>query len=172
MSKFILGLIIGLLIIPVCVYFYFRLGLAPVATHAPNMPFEGYFARMGLHARIDKEYPRTEPFQATDADLVNAAHMYRQHCAVCHDNMTGPRTPLEKGMFPKPPKLMQGKGVTDDPAGETYWKIANGIRLSGMPSFRDDLSEHDMWAIAELLARADKLPPDVQAILKEPLQVQ
>lgn len=136
------------------------------------MPFEGYLARLGLHARLDKEYPRNEPFQANDADLQQAAHLYRQHCAVCHGTMTGPKTQIEKGMFPSPPRLLQGKGVTDDPAGETYWKIQNGIRLSGMPAFRDTLSDHDMWSISELLAGADKLPPDVQAILKEPLQVQ
>jgi hypothetical protein len=38
-----------------------------------------------------------------------------------------------KGMYPQPPELFKGKGVTDDPAGETYWKVANGIRLTGMP---------------------------------------
>jgi len=25
-------------------------------------------------------------------------------------------------------------GVSDDEPGETYWKVANGIRLTGMPA--------------------------------------
>ena len=33
-------------------------------------------------------------------------------------------------MYPKPTELFRGKGVSDDPATESYWKVANGIRLS------------------------------------------
>ena len=51
-------------------------------------------------------------------------------------------------------------GVTDDPPGETYWKVSNGIRLSGMPSFKDVLTDNQMWQVSVLLANADKpLPP-------------
>lgn len=50
-------------------------------------------------------------------------------------------------MFPKPPQLFRGKGVTDDPASETYWKAANGIRLSGMPSFKTKLSDTQLWQV-------------------------
>jgi thiosulfate dehydrogenase len=51
-------------------------------------------------------------------------------------------------------------GVTDDPPGETYWKVANGIRLTGMPSYRSVLTDTQMWQVSLLLANADKpLPP-------------
>ena len=51
-------------------------------------------------------------------------------------------------------------GVTDDPPGETYWKVANGIRLTGMPSYKGVLSDTEMWQVSLLLANADKpLPP-------------
>jgi hypothetical protein len=39
-------------------------------------------------------------------------------------------------MFPRPRALFEGKLVTDDPVSESYWKVANGIRLSGTPSFK------------------------------------
>jgi len=55
--------------------------------------------------------------------------------------------------------------VTDDPPGETFWKVANGIRLTGMPSFNQSLSETQMWQISLMLANADKLPNSVTAIL-------
>jgi thiosulfate dehydrogenase len=44
-------------------------------------------------------------------------------------------------MYPKPPQLFHGKGVTDDPVSESYWKVANGIRLTGMPAFKTKLSD-------------------------------
>jgi hypothetical protein len=68
-------------------------------------------------------------------------------------------------MFPKPPQLFRGKGVTDDPASETYWKAANGIRLSGMPSFKTKLSETQLWQASELLAHANEIPESVKKVL-------
>ncbi len=167
--KFIIGVIVGILIIPVAVYLYFRFGYAPVATAASPIPFETKLAKMGLNAKIEKEAPKSAPFQPTDADMQNGAHLYRDHCAMCHGGVDTPKTATAKGMFPQPPQLLHGKGVTDDPAGETYWKVANGIRLTGMPAYRDSLSEKEMWQISLLLAGADKLPDDVNSILKEPL---
>jgi hypothetical protein len=72
-------------------------------------------------------------------------------------------------MFPVPPVLLEGRGVTDDPAGETYWKVANGIRLTGMPGFKQSLSDTQMWQVSVLLAQADKLPASVKQSLAAPL---
>jgi mono/diheme cytochrome c family protein len=70
-------------------------------------------------------------------------------------------------MFPRPPKLMPpGKGVTDDPVGETYWKVRNGIRLTGMPAFEGTLSDTALWQVSLLLLKADELPAPVGAELR------
>ena len=69
MGKFLSGLILGLVLVPVLVYMYFSMGTAPVATSAPPMPFEKTLARMALHARLDKEVPKTVPIAADDAAL-------------------------------------------------------------------------------------------------------
>ena len=59
--------------------------------------------------------------------------------------------------------------MSDDPVGETYWKVANGIRLTGMPSFDKVLNETQMWQVSLLLANADKLPDSVkQALVAAP----
>ncbi len=51
------------------------------------------------------------------------------------------------------------------PPGETYWKVANGIRLTGMPGFEKSLSPTEMWQLSLLLADADKLPPSAKSVL-------
>jgi mono/diheme cytochrome c family protein len=71
-------------------------------------------------------------------------------------------------MFPVAPQLWEHP-VTDDPPGETYWKAANGIRLSGMPGFSKTLSETQLWQVTLLLAHADKLPDSVRQLLRQPL---
>ena len=167
---FLLGLIIGLIIVPATVYGYFRLGYAPVATAAEPMPFEKKFARMGLHGRMDKEYPRNVPIQGNEDNYMTGAHTYRDHCAVCHGAGGQGATAVAKGMYPRPPQLLRtGRGVTDDPPGETYWKVSNGIRMTGMPSFHQSLSDTQMWQVSLMLADFDKLPADVVAVLNQPL---
>jgi thiosulfate dehydrogenase len=162
MGKFVLGLVIGIIIVPLSVYLYFVTGMAPVATTAPPMPFEKMFARMALHARMDKEVPKTVPIQADEANFTAGAQVYKENCAVCHGLPDGKETDIAKGMFPDPPKLMQGKGVTDDPPGESYWKVAGGIRMTGMPGFQKTLSNTQMWQVSLLVANADKLPQSVK----------
>jgi hypothetical protein len=63
---------------------------------------------------------------------------------------------------------LEGKGVTDDEPGESYWKIFNGIRLTGMPGFSKSLNESQMWQIALLVANADKLPSSTKSLLVAP----
>jgi hypothetical protein len=78
-------------------------------------------------------------------------------------------------MYPEAPQLWAPHrngvvGVSDDPPGETYWKVANGIRLTGMPAFNKVLNETQMWQVSLLLANADKpLPADALSLLKQPL---
>lgn len=161
MRTFLIGLIIGLIAVPACVFLYFATGRAPVATSAEPMPFEKLLAKMGQHARMDKEMPKAVPISTDEAAYVAGAQIYKDNCAVCHGLPGQAQTAIAKGMFPKPPKLTEGTGVSDDPAGETYWKVAGGIRMTGMPGFDKTLSTTQMWQVSLLLANSDKLPKAV-----------
>ncbi|MGD0215791.1 MAG: cytochrome c [Terriglobales bacterium] len=167
--KFLAGLLLGLLVVPFGLYVYLSGSGVPVATSDSDMPFENYFAHKALNARIARDMPKIVPIQATEANYLAAADLYKQHCAVCHGLPLSPKTAIATGMYPHPPLLFEGKGVTDDEPGESYWKIFNGIRLSGMPSFNKSLSETQMWQIALLVANADKLPSSAKAVLVAPI---
>ncbi len=167
--KFIVGLVLGLALVPFGAYLYFASGSAPVATTDSDMPFERFFANKALHARIAKDMPKSVPIQANEANYLAGAELYKQHCAVCHGLPLTPKTAIATGMYPAPPLLLEGKGVTDDPPGESYWKIFNGLRLTGMPGFSKSLSETQMWQLALLLANADKLPASATTALVAPI---
>jgi len=170
MKKLLLGFVLGLAAVVLGAIAYFGLGLAPVAASAPAMPFERLLAGMALHARIAKEAPLKAPIAADEPNLVAGARIYREQCADCHGLSGQPETAIAKGMFPHPPQLFTGHGVTDDPPGETYWKAANGIRLTGMPGYRGSLSETQLWQVSLMLANADKLPAVVKAVVSQPPQ--
>lgn len=154
---FLTGLVVGVLLIPAGAYLYFAEGYAPVATAAAPMPFEKFLATTALHARLAKELPKSVPIEPNEANLLAGAALYRENCAVCHGLPGAAKTAIAAGMFPKPPQLFEGKGVTDDDPGETYWKVANGIRLTGMPAFGNSLKDDQLWQVSLLLANADKL---------------
>ena len=168
MKGFVLGVVVTILAIGAIVYVYFAPGMAPVATSASSMPFENKFAHMALHARIEKEMPTQVPVPVDEANLVAGAHVYMEQCVVCHGVPGKDQTAIAKGEFPRPPHLFKGKGVTDDEPGETYWKVANGIRLTGMPGFNQQLSTTEMWQVSLLLAHADKLSDAAKAVLESP----
>ena len=167
--KFIAGLILGLLVVPFGLYLYLTGGAMPVATTDSDMPFERFFAKKALGARIAKDMPKTVPIQPNEANYLAGAELYKQHCGICHGLPLTPKTAMAAGMYPQPPRLLEGKGVTDDEPGESYWKIFNGIRLTGMPGFSKSLSETQMWQIALLVANADKLPASAKAALVAPI---
>lgn len=163
-----LGVVIGIVVLPVIALLYIWFGYAPVATAASPLPLERRLASMALHARIEKEAPKEAAVAATEPNLLAGAKIYREYCAVCHGTAGEPKTATAKGMFPAPPELFRGKGVTDDPAGETFWKAANGIRLTGMPAYRGSLSDEQLWQVSQLLATADKLPQTVKDLMAQP----
>jgi len=162
---FVLGLIFGVVLVVAALYLYFMTGMAPAAATASPMPFEKKLAHAALNARIGREMPKNVPIPADEAAYTAGAVVYRDQCAVCHGVPGIEQTAIAKGMFPKPPQLFKGKGVTDDEPGETYWKVANGIRLTGMPAFGKSLSETQIWQVSLLLANADKVPDSIKKSL-------
>jgi thiosulfate dehydrogenase len=169
----ILFLILGVLIAPLCGWLYLNYGHPPVAVADPSFPMEAAIVHNPLHHRIDAENPGNSPVPINEATLTEGANVYATECAFCHGT-PGKPSKVGANMYPDVPQLWErhhnGKvvGVSDDPAGETYWKVKNGIRLTGMPSYQKILTDQQMWEVSNLLSSADKPMPDaVTTILKQ-----
>ena len=171
MVRFVFGVIAGVLLVPFAAYVWFTFGKLPVAVADPPLPRERLITSIPLHDRIQREMISAAPIQPDETNLVSGARIYTERCSVCH-GLHGKPSAIGADMYPVAPLLLEkhGKsnvvGVSDDPAGETYWKVYNGIRLTGMPSFKDQLSETEMWQVTQFLAYADKpMPPAALQIL-------
>jgi thiosulfate dehydrogenase len=173
MGKVLLGIVLGIILVPVGILLWLRFGNPPVAVSDTPFPEERMIVHGPLDARIDREVIKTPPIQPDEANLVAGAQIYKDQCASCHGEHDKPSS-FGAHMYPDAPPLWAVHhhgteavmGVTDDPPGETYWKVANGIRLTGMPSYKDVLSTTQMWQVSLLLANADKpLPPAALNIL-------
>jgi len=161
----IVGVLLGFLLVGFGVYYYFSSGHAPVATKSSEMPFEHKLAHIAQHAYLDKMPHLPSPVSEDEKNFIEGAKVYKEHCAVCHGLPGEPKTAIADGMFPPPPQLFRGTGVTDDEDWETFWKVSGGIRMTGMPAFSEHLGETKMWQVSVLLKNADKISPAVKAEL-------
>lgn len=174
MGRAIFGALVGVLAAALGVLAWLWVGKVPVAVADKPLPHEQLITGIPLRSRIGRELVKKPPVEASETNLIAGAQVYRDRCAVCH-GMHGKPSQIGSHMFPDAPPLFEAHhhgaetvmGVSDDPPGETYWKVANGIRLSGMPSYKNVLSDTEMWQVSLLLANADKpLPPSALDILR------
>lgn len=169
--RFLLGLIFGIVLVPLAMLAYFTYGNMPVAVSDPPVPHEADLVHIPLDARIQKEMIATH-MQPDQPTLTAGARIYTERCAFCHGLHNKPAA-VGSHMYPDAPPLLEAHhndpnvvGVSDDPVGETYWKVENGIRFTGMPSFKTQLNENEMWQVSIFLANANKpMPPAVLDIL-------
>lgn len=187
--KFILGVVIGLVIVPLLVVGYLASGFGPTAATDKPLPFETWIAGTALRKRIQKEAPVRDLSTMTTADLVAGADTYKKNCVVCH-GLPDKDSAIGAGMFPPAPQLLQppkprpgfqpGRGREGErgpgrpggpgrggprPNGD-FWRVKNGIRLTGMPSFEKTLSEDQMWQVIAFLQRRRDWPPEVKAAMQ------
>jgi mono/diheme cytochrome c family protein len=165
MRGFVLGVVVTILALAVGGYMFVSGGGISLATTAPPLPMERKVAGMALHASIGDAVKQKDPLPLNDINMLAGANIYKENCAVCHGAPGRSATAISKGMFPPPPQLLEAKEmVTDDPEGETYWKVTHGIRLSGMPGFVSTLSDTQRWQVTMFVAHADKLPNNAQSV--------
>ena len=172
-GKIILGFLLGVAAVAGGAAAYLRFGALPVATADKPFPLEKAIVSVSLKARIASQI-QPAPF-GTDEDVFEGgAHVYRTQCAGCHGT-PGRDVAFAKSMYPAAPQLWKKHakgnvvGVSDDEPGETYWKVANGIRLTGMPAYKNVLTDTQMWQVTLLLKNADQqLPDPVMNILTAP----
>jgi thiosulfate dehydrogenase len=169
-GKVFLGFLLGVAAVAAVLFGYLKFGPLPVAVADAPLPYEKQIVRLPMNARIEREVKKA-PFGISEDVFESGAHVYKAQCSSCHGT-PGHDVAFAKNMFPAAPQLWKSHGshgvvgVSDDEAGETYWKVANGIRLSGMPSYSKVLSEQQMWQVSLLLKNADKeMPLPVTQIL-------
>src|SRR5262249_40687976 len=113
---------------------------------------------------IAREAPTAAPpIPVNEANLLAGLSLYRKHCQVCHGDADAKPSAIAEGLYQRAPQLAH-YGVEDDPEGETYWKVAHGIRLTGMPGFGRALSAEQLWQVSLFLKHMDQLPPNVQRL--------
>lgn len=105
-----------------------------------------------------------EPPPLDDPALVlRGAGHYELGCRPCHGTATEPPPRTLTEMLPTPPFLPERLPRLG--AGELFWVVENGIKLTGMPGWPAPDREDEVWAMVAFLQRLPELEPDEYARL-------
>jgi thiosulfate dehydrogenase len=184
--KFGAGILVGAILVPTVAIAYLVSGYAPAAATDPAFPMEGRIAELALQASIKREAPARDLSQMASADLLAGASIYKKECAMCHGLPDQSAPGIAAGMFPEAPQLMnppkrpgRAPSLQEAPGGGAgsrqtaraprpngdYWRVKNGIRLTGMPSYQKVLTDDQIWQVVGLIANRRRLSPEVKAAL-------
>jgi plastocyanin len=103
---------------------------------------------------------KTNPV-AAGVDVVQAArHDYTARCVVCHGADGKANTTIGSHIYPRAADLTAARtqGKSD---GTLFWIIQNGLPHTGMPGWKDSLSDDQIWRLVQLVRQLPHgLPPE------------
>lgn len=107
---------------------------------------------------------KKNPLNVNEQTVNEGQVIYMQACALCHGTDGHSRTNLGRGMYP-PAMDLTSPHVQHWSDAELFWIIQNGVRLTGMPSWKSTLSETNAWKLAHFIHALPKLDvsPTAQA---------
>jgi thiosulfate dehydrogenase len=160
MLKFLVGFATAVVVLLLAVFCYVRLGFVDPRADVPIGSLESKIAMPALDAAVDRRAPDTKnPLQPTDENLTAGIKVYQTNCASCHGDIHQPHGALADGFYPRAPQFLED--APDMPENQNFYIIQHGVRLSGMPAWKQVLSEKETWQVTTLLSHLDKLPPQV-----------
>ncbi len=133
-------------------------GLIPGCTaHKQPSRVETTLANMAKDVVIPIEAENLKnPLPWNDEVIRQGQQVYLQSCALCHGTDGHGRTDLGRAMYP-PAMDLTSPHVQHWSDAELFWIIQNGVRLTGMPSWKSSITETDTWKLARFIHELPRL---------------
>jgi mono/diheme cytochrome c family protein len=96
------------------------------------------------------------PLPETDEVVSQGQEVFLASCAQCHGADGRADTTLGRNMAP-PAMDLSSAHVQHCSDAELFWIIQNGVRLTGMPSWKSSISENDTWKLASFIHHIPRL---------------
>lgn len=135
-------------------------GLFDVSAVSPHMDP----VRWALDTTFQRSVERRADEIVPPADLggpqrVQAgAQTYAAMCVHCHGAVGEPQPRMAQHMRPQPPDLAQA--APEWSAGELYWIVSRGVKMTGMPAFGPIRDEDTLWSVVAFVQRMPGMAPE------------
>lgn len=161
MGKFFAGFAAAIVLLAGGFYVYAHLGFIDPGADARVSSFETNQAMAALDRSIERRAPAASDAVAPDeANVTAGMRLFQSNCAGCHGDVNHPESPLAESFYPRAPQFRHEK--PDMAVNENFFVIKHGIRWSGMPAWKQSLSDRQIWQVCAFLSQMDKLSAPVE----------
>ena len=137
---------------------FVKSGLYDVGASSPHTEFTEWLTHETMIHSVQRHARGiAAPARASAAHVVAGYCAYRTHCVACHGAAGVARQRWAGGMEPQPPYLLDA--TQKFTPAELFWIVQNGIKMTGMPAWRDELSDAQIWEVVAWLEASRRLPP-------------
>jgi mono/diheme cytochrome c family protein len=159
----LLGAAVALVVIvPAGVFAFIHSGIFDVAASSPHTKFTEWITHETMIHSVRRHARNITPPQSIDAAGVLAGFCtYETHCVACHGAPAIAREQWVGGIEPSPPYLLDTTSRWTPT--QLFWIAKNGIKMTAMPSWRDAMSDAQIWDIVGFLEAMRNLPPQTYA---------
>jgi cytochrome c553 len=145
-------------VVPLGVFAFVKSGIYDVGASKPHTTFTEWLTHETMIHSVRRHASSIEaPSRFTTAQIVAGFCAYQTHCVACHGAAAVARQQWVSGMEPAPPYLLDS--TQRFTPSQLFWIVKNGIKMTGMPSWRDSMSDAEIWATVAWLEASTKLPP-------------
>jgi mono/diheme cytochrome c family protein len=166
-GKFVLGMVLGVLIVAGVSYYLLEHGYVDFGADSTPSPLESKIAMGAVDAWTDRKGgDEKNPLQATEPNLIAGATLYLNHCAGCHGLPSNPDSQFRRSFYPPAPGFYREMPDMEDSGN--FHIIKHGIRWTGMPAWGSTLSDEQIWQVVLFFDNMHKLPPAAEKVLETP----
>ena len=163
----LIGAAIGIaVIVPLGAFAFVKSGIYNVGASHPHTKLSTWLTHETMiHSVRRYAQGSVAPERTSTAQLVTGFCAYETHCVACHGAAGVARQQWVSGLEPQPPYLLDVTQRFTTP--QLFWIVKNGIKMTGMPSWRDSLSDREIWNVVGWLEASRDLPPQTYARLRQ-----
>ena len=147
----IIGAVIAIaIVVPLGAYAFVSSGIYNVGASSPHTKFTTWLTHETMiHSVRRRSGGIAVPTSVSHAQVLDGFCLYETHCVACHGAAAVRRQAWVSGMEPSPPYLLD---VTREMTPQQlFWITQNGIKMTGMPAWRDSLSDEQIWQVVAFL---------------------
>ena len=161
------GAAIALLVLmPLGVFAFIKSGLFNVGASHPHTKLTEWMTHETMiHSVRRRAADIQRPAYTSGAQVVRGFCIYETHCVACHGAAAVARQQWASGLEPSPPYLLDATSKWTP--SQLFWIAKNGIKMTGMPSWRNSLSDGQIWDVVALLEAMRDLPPQTYVRWRE-----
>jgi mono/diheme cytochrome c family protein len=146
----------------VLVYAYVKLGIFNVAASRPHSSVVEWITHDTMINSVRRHgHPIALPENISTRQAERGFCAYEAHCVACHGAPAVAREQWANGLNPQPPYLLDANRIWRP--GELDWIVRNGIKMTGMPAWRESMSDTEIREVVVFLEAMPKMQPQLYA---------